>query len=97
MGNNEKINRASRTEEQVGADKAKSRIFNKARKGTYRAAVSGLYCKRFRGCLEAKMDLAMAKYSEQLGLNVDEFGGAYKSMNIHDRGEDARGDVVAAF
>ena len=62
MSNNEKISRASRTEEPVGADKAKRRALDKARKNNYRATVSGLYDKSFRGFLKAKMDPAKAKY-----------------------------------
>ena len=42
------------------ADKAKRRILDKARKDNYKATVSDLYDKSFRGCLEAKMKFAEA-------------------------------------
>ena len=50
----------------------------KARKENYKATVSGLYDKIFRGCLEEKMDLAKALYIRQFGLKVDKLGAAYK-------------------
>ena len=69
-----KVNRASRTEEQVEADKAKRRILDKARKDYYKASVSDLYDKSFRRCLEAKMKLAEAQHFGHFGLNIGESG-----------------------
>ena len=43
-----KVNRASRTEEQVEADMAKRRILDKERKDKYKATVSDLYDKSSR-------------------------------------------------
>ena len=60
------VNRASRTEEQVEADKAKRRILDKERKDKYKATVSDLYDRSSRGCLEAKMQLAKANTSDIL-------------------------------
>ena len=71
-----KVNRASRTEEQVEADKAKRRISDKARKDNYKTTVSSPYDKSFRGCLEAKMEPAKAQYFGKFGLKVDEIGAA---------------------
>ena len=44
-----KLNRSSRTEEQVEADKAKRRISDKTRKGNYKATFSDLHDKSFSG------------------------------------------------
>ena len=91
------VNRASRTEEQVEADKAKRRILDKERKDKYKATVSDLYDKSSRGCLEAKMQLAKAKYFGHFGLKINEFGAAFTLLEIHDRDEDAQDAVVADY
>jgi len=83
------VNRASRTEEQVEADKAKRRILDKERKDKYKATVSDLYDKSSRGCLEAKMQLAKAKYFGHFGLKINEFGAAFTLLEIHDMVEEA--------
>ena len=67
------------------------------RKDNYKATVSGLYDKSFRGCLEAKIHLAKAIYFGHFGLEVDEYVAAYKFIGIYDIDEDAQDAVVAAF
>ena len=51
----------------------------------------------FRGCLEAMMELAEVQYYGNFGLNIDEFGAAYRPMGIHDRDEDEQDSGVADF
>ena len=43
------------------------------------------------------MDLVKAQYFGQFGLKVGEFGAAYRSVDIHNRDEDAKDAVVASF
>ena len=92
-----KAGRVSRTEVHVEADNFKRQILDKARKDSYKATVSGLYDKSFRGCPEAKTELAKAQYFGYFGLKVGESGAAYSLMDIRDRDEDAQDAVVAAF
>ena len=92
-----KVNCASRTDEQVEANKAKSRILDKEREDKYKATVSDLYDTSSRGCLEAKMQLAKAKYFGHFGLKINEFGAAFTLLEIHDRDGDAQDAVVADY